>query len=77
MVAVGDRLNGKMDDFETSFHEAETEKAKKEKSQNVYQNLSAIPAAGLPPSTMEQWLKTADKQGPEYWRKIKAQGILG
>lgn len=79
MVAVGDRLNGKMDDFRNKLlHEAETKKKQKRKRsskqsiQNSGQRHSGRPRSTSPPSTMEQWLKTADKQGPEYWRKIKA-----
>ncbi|NLY30651.1 MAG: hypothetical protein GX047_08485 [Firmicutes bacterium] len=74
MVAVGDRLNGKMHDFRTKLlQEAEVQKKRERKRKSKRRRQPPNQQQPISqPTTMEQWLKAAEKQGTEYWRKIKA-----
>ncbi|NLA57940.1 MAG: hypothetical protein GX855_03420 [Firmicutes bacterium] len=78
MVAVGDRLNGRAREFHNKLLQEAGAKEKengKRSQKNASQRVIAAGQRPSPssPSNMEQWLKAADKLGPQYWRQVRAE----
>ena len=70
-VSIGERVNGQMRRLQNSL----VKHAKKQ--QTAPQTKRKPPAepgtASTEPTTMEEWLKAADRQDALYWQKIKSE----